>query len=132
MKKLILFIFAGFFLVNSSTAQKYFGKTYTPTQNVDEYFDKDDVKKEHTVMGTTELGQGFRKLEKVQAKIMKLAKEKGADGVIFRMEEEVLSTSSSGSGVVNNKDKKKTVVSGGTVSTTNKHKKIYATFIKYQ
>lgn len=134
MKKSILFLLVAFFLFNNSYAQQYFGKTYAPTQNVDEYYDTADVEKPYTVMGTTELGEGLRTIKKVQEKIIKLAKAKGADGVVFKIAEEVISTSTSDIGTINNQDKSKknTTISAGSVSTTNKQKKVYATFIKYK
>jgi len=117
---------------NAAFAQKYFGKTYPPTQVIDEYFDIADVTKSHTVMGKTELDKGFRSLEKTQAKIIDLARKKGADGVIFSMEEEVFATSTSNGGVINQKKEKKTTVSSNSTTTNLKEKKIKATFIKYK
>lgn len=132
MKKAILSVFLGFFFFNMSYAQKYFGKTYTATKNVDEFYDPADVEKEYTVMGKTELAKGFRSLEKTQQKIIDLAKEKGADGIIFSIEEEVLGTSSSTGGSVNEKKKNKTTVVGSSTTMDLKEKKIRATFIKYK
>ena len=132
MKKSILILLFAMLVINTTYAQKYFGKSYTPTQNVDEYFDIADVTKGHTVMGKTELDKGFRSLEKTQAKIIELAKKKGADGVIFSMEEEVYATSTSGGGVINKKKEKKTTVSSNSTTMDLKEKKIRATFIKYK
>ena len=132
MKKTILIILLAALAFNNGFAQKYFGKSYTPTQNVDEYFDAEDVTKPHTVMGKTDLDKGFRSLEKTQAKILALARQKGADGVIFSMEEEVYATSSSGGGTVNQKKDKHATVSSNSTTTDLKQKKIRATFIKYK
>lgn len=132
MKKVMLIAFLGVFFFNMSYAQKYFGKTYTATQNVDEFYDLDDVEKEYTVMGKTELGKGFRSLEKTQQKIIDLAKEKGADGVVFSIEDEVYGTSSSSGGSVSEKKKNKTTVFSSSNTTDLKQKKISATFIKYK
>lgn len=132
MKKLIFILLFGVLFFNTTHAQKYFGKSYAPTQNVDEYFDISDVEKEYTVMGKTELVQGFRSLEKSQQKIVSLAKKKGADGVIFSIEEEVYGTSNSSGGSVNEKKKKKTTVSSTSNTIDLKEKKIKATFIKYK
>lgn len=116
---------------NTSYAQKYFGKTYPATHKVDEYYDAADVTRDHTVMGKTELGKGFRSIEKTQAKIIELAKQKGADGVIFSMEEEVYATSSSGSSSASQKNRETTVFNNSTTSDL-KQKKIRAIFIKYK
>lgn len=132
MKKTILIIFLAMLAFNKGFAQKYFGKTYAPTQNVDEYFDPADVTKPHTVMGKTDLGKGFRSLEKTQAKILELARQKGADGVIFSMEEEVYATSNSGGGTVSQKKDKQATVTSNSTTTDLKQKKVRATFIKYK
>jgi hypothetical protein len=132
MKKSILFLLFGMLAFNTTYAQKYFGKTYPPTQMIDEYFDVADVNKEHTVMGKTELDKGFRSLEKTQAKIIDLARKKGADGVIFSMEEEVYGTSTSAGGSITQKKEKKATVSSNSTTMDLKEKKIRATFIKYK
>lgn len=132
MKKSLVILLFGMFFFTTTYAQKYFGKSYPATQNVDEFYDIADVTKEHTVMGKTELAKGFRSLEKTQAKIIELAKQKGADGVVFSMEEEVYGTSSSTGGTVNQKKEKKTTVASTSTTTDLKEKKIRATFIKYK
>ncbi|MFD2289148.1 hypothetical protein GJU39_22845 [Pedobacter petrophilus] len=130
MRKTVLMIVFTVFL-NTTYAQKYFGKSYPATLQVDEYFESSDVKKPYTVMGKSELLQGFRSLEKAQKKTTELAKKKGADGVIFSIEEEIYGTSSSSGGVVNEKKKDKTTASSNTTTTDMKQKKIKAVFIKY-
>lgn len=132
MKKSILILLFGTFFLSNTYAQKYFGKTYTPTQNVEEFYALADVTKEYTVMGKTELDKGFRSLEKTQAKIIELAKQKGADGVIFTMDEEVVATTNSGSGSVNTKKANKATGFSSSTTTDIKEKKIRATFIKYK
>jgi len=132
MKKSILILLFGILVFKTAHAQKYFGKTYPSTQVIDEYYDIADVTKEHTVMGKTELDKGFRSLEKTQAKIIELARKKGADGVIFTMEEEVFATSTSGGAVVNRKKEKKTTVTNNSTTMDLKEKKVRATFIKYR
>lgn len=131
MKKSVLFILLGLLLVNSVYAQKYFGKSFPETKNVDEYFDKEDVEKTYSVMGKAELDQGFRSLEKCQKKIMDLAKKKGADGVIFFLDEDVYGTSTSSGANINEKKKDKTTVTGSSSTVEMKKKIIKATFIKY-
>lgn len=132
MKKSLLIVLIGFLFSNTINAQKYFGKSYAPTQKVDEYYDVNDIEKKYEVMGKTELGQGFRSLEKVQRKITDLAKLKGADAVVFNMEEETISNSQSNTGSVNHKKKDRSTFNSSTVTTDIKQKKVYATFIKYK
>lgn len=132
MKTSILILLFGMLFFNKTYAQKYFGKTYSSTQNVDEFYDVADVTKGYTIMGKTELAKGFRSLEKTQAKIIELAKQKGADGVIFSMEEEVFGKSTSSGGSINQKKENKTTISSSSTTTDLKEKKIRATFIKYK
>ena len=131
MKKTVLILFVGVLYFNTTHAQKYLGKSYRATETVDEYFDSSDVKKSYTVMGRAELLKGFRSLEKAQQKIIKLAKQKGADGVIFSIEEEIYATSSSSGVNVNGKKKEKVTASSNTTTTDMKQTKIKATFVKY-
>lgn len=121
----------GLLVLNKVQAQKYFGKSYERTNIVDDYYDKDDVKKTYTVMGKAELDQGFRSLEKCQDKIIDLAKKKGADGVIFSIDEEIYGTSTSSGGSVNEKKEKKTTATSSSATVDLKQKTIKATFIKY-
>jgi hypothetical protein len=131
MKKTILILVVGVLSFTTTHAQKYFGKSYPATEAVDEYFDSSDVKKSYTVMGRAEILKGFRSLEKAQQKIIKLAKQKGADGVIFSIEEETFGTSSSSGVNVNGKKKEKVTASSNTTTTDMKQTKIKATFVKY-
>ncbi|MCC8407801.1 DUF1471 domain-containing protein [Mucilaginibacter sp. UR6-1] len=127
---LVTFLVMG--LLAACSTPSYFGKTYSPTQNVDVYLDKADVKKPFTTMGTTKVGKGFSSLESAQQKVIELGKAKGADGVIMSLTEEVISTQQTGTGVVTQNKKKN--VTGTSSSTTMdvKSKKITATFIKYE
>jgi hypothetical protein len=131
MKKTILILFVGILYFNTTHAQKYFGKNYPVTETVDEYFDSSDVKKSYTVMGKAELLKGFRSLEKAQQKIIKLAKQRGADGVIFSIEEEIYGTSSSSGANIDGRKKDRIRGSSNTTTTNMKQIKIKATFVKY-
>lgn len=125
-------MFLALALLAACSTPSYFGNTYSPTQQVDVYFDKTDVKKTYVTMGSTSIPKGFSSMEAVQQKVIELGKAKGADGVIMTLTEEVVSTQQSGSGVVSKTKKQK--VTGTTNSTTTdiKQKKIEATFIKYE
>lgn len=115
----------------TSCAPSYFGKTYAPTQNVDVYFDAADVKRQHEVMGTTDVGQGFNSLNAVQQKVIELGKAQGADGVIMKLTEEVTGSQKSDFGNMKNGSKNSTYT-GGSITTNMKTKKVQATFIKYK
>lgn len=131
MKKTVLFLLLNVLFSNTIAAQKYFGKSYPATQNIDEYYETTDVKKPYTVMGKADMDQGFRSLEKCQLKMIELAKKKGADGIIFYVDEEVYGTTNSGSSTEYDKKKgKKTeTITGSSVEL--KQKKVRAVFIKY-
>jgi len=131
MKQSILILALGLFSFHSVKAQKYFGKSYSATKNVEEFYDSSDVKKGYTVMGKAEMDKGFRSLEKCQLKIIELAQKKGADAVIFSMEEEVYGTSNSGSATLHDKKKGKTTATTAGSTVNLKEKKIRAVFIKY-
>jgi hypothetical protein len=127
---LIAFLLMG--LLAACSTPSYFGKTYSPTQNVDVYLANADVKKNYTTMGSTKIGKGFGSLEAAQQKVIELGRAKGADGVIMELSEEVVSTQQTGTGVVS-KTKKDNVIGTSNSSTMDiKTKKITATFIKYE
>ena len=63
----------------------YVGKSYAPTSQVDLYFSDADVEKPYEAMGEVRVEADknfFVKSKKMQDKLLKLAREKGADGVI--------------------------------------------------
>lgn len=132
MKKTVLILVVSVLFFNFAQSQKYFGKSYPTTQHIDEFYDITDVKKAYTVMGKTEMAKGFRSLEKCQLKIIEIAKNKGADGVIFSIEEEVYGTSNSNSATSYDKKKNKTTATSSGTTVDLKEKKIKATFIKYE
>ncbi len=120
-----------FVLSGTSHAQKYFGKSFSPTQIVDEYFDDSDVKKNYFVMGTAELDQGFRSLEKCQEKLISLARKKGADGIIYFIEEDVYGSTTSAGATLNEKKKSKTTATSTSSTVELTKKTISAKLIKY-
>ena len=60
----------------------YVGKSFEPTNQVDLYFSKDDIKKEYTVVGHA-VGGGVSDNEEIQAALIEEAKAKGADGILI-------------------------------------------------
>ncbi len=133
MKKSIkLLVILFFALLAACSTPSYFGKTYSPTQNVDVYLDKADVKKTFITMGSTNLAKGFSSLDAMQTKVVELGKAKGADGVIMTLTEEVISTQQTGTGVISKTKKQKVIGTTSSSTTDIKEKKIVATFIKYE
>ncbi|MFD0764561.1 hypothetical protein ACFQZI_06830 [Mucilaginibacter lutimaris] len=127
---LITFLVMG--ILAACSTPSYFGKTYSPTSDVDVYLAKNDVKRNYTTMGSTKVGKGFGSLEAAQQKVIELGKAKGADGVIMELNEEVVSTQQTGTSNVS-LSKKKNVTGTNSSSTMDiKAKKITATFIKYE
>lgn len=64
----------------------YLGDSAAPTSKVDVYVDPSSIKRPYTVMGKgyveTAIGSE-RSAEKVQAKALRKAREKGADAILF-------------------------------------------------
>ncbi|MBE9583239.1 hypothetical protein IM792_02145 [Mucilaginibacter sp. JRF] len=127
---MIAILFMGFLAACSTPS--YFGKTYSPTDNVDVYLDKADVKQNYTTMGSTKVAKGFSSLEAAQQKVIELGKAKGADGVIMNLSEDVVSTQQTGTGVATQTKKKNVIGTSSSTTTDIKQKNITATFIKYQ
>jgi len=116
----------------SCATPSYFGKNYSPTSNVDIYYDTKDIKKEYEVMGSTELAQGFSSTDVMQQKVIELGKARGADGVVMKLVEEVTGTANSNFGSVANGNKKNNTFNSGGITTNVKTKKVQATFVKYK
>ena len=80
-------IAAGCLLLLSSCAPArvaYIGRNYTPTTQVDLFFNTKDVKKPFEVMGKVNSEDyAFRDPQKIQEKIMTEARKRGADAVII-------------------------------------------------
>lgn len=87
------------FLMTSCIQANYIGRNYPPTTNVDLFFAENEVSKPHETMGlVTVKGGNFISTEKLQQKMIDVAKAKGADAVLIEsMDEVTIGTSSSGS-----------------------------------
>jgi len=78
-----------FFLIiaislSACTKIDYIGEEYPPTTHVDLFFDMDDVTREHKVMGhLIATADDMVSAEKMQKKMMKKAREKGADAIVI-------------------------------------------------
>ena len=65
------------------TSVKYVGESHDPTTTVDVYFSEEDVEKAYAIMGeAVGSGQG-RSYDKIQAKLIKEARRKGADAIVI-------------------------------------------------
>ena len=62
----------------------YYGRTYQPTQTVEIFFRESDITEPNEVMGkVTYEVTAKRSSDKVQQKIVRRVKEKGADAILF-------------------------------------------------
>ncbi|MCF0074879.1 hypothetical protein LZD49_30615 [Dyadobacter sp. CY261] len=119
-------------LLTACSKPSYFGKTYSPTHNVDIYLEKADVKRNYITIGSTKLAKGFGSIDAAQQKVIELGKSKGADGVIMDLTEEVVSTQQNGTAVASKTKKEKVIATNSSSTTDIKQKSIVATFIKYE
>jgi len=131
-------LFLGIIISLSSCATTdYVGKTYAPTNNVDLYFDGNEVEVEYEVMGTARTeGMEGMSFNSIQNQLMKDAMKKGADGIIIDGLDEISrgSTSTTSSTVENKRvwNKNKTRYVSSTHTSEELHKIITAKLIKYK
>jgi hypothetical protein len=126
------------FLFLSCTKIDYIGQEFPPTTQVDMYFSQADIERDYTVMGSVvATATDIVSSEKMQKDIIKKAREKGADAVIFEGLDRYQAGSTSSytetsKDVTDKKGKIKTVTTGSQSSSTEEKKQIKATFIKYK
>lgn len=131
MKNLIKIISGFIFLlfISCSPQINYLGSNYTPTQNVDIFFDENDIQQDYTVMGIMKNEGDEMELddsESVKNAMIKKAKSVGADAILFLgfYSEKVNNETTN----IENVDKDKTVAT----STQNTSKIYEAKLLKYQ
>ena len=71
-------------IIGCTASVNYVGKEFEPTTSVDVYFSEDEIEKEYTVMGHA-IGSGgdFISNDKIQDKLIEVAKSKGADAILI-------------------------------------------------
>lgn len=136
MRKAVLLV-AILLMIVSCTKIDYIGEEYPPTNHVDLFFSEDDVVQDYKVMGHLVATAGdIVSAEKMQKKIMKKAREKGADGVIILgLERYQSGESTTYHETTETKEKKgkiKTKTKATSKTSTDEKKEIKATFIKYK
>jgi hypothetical protein len=130
-------IIAIFLLVSVTSCSKssfdYLGKSYPPTTNPEIFMRDQDVRQNYEVMGkvTAEVPYN-KKLKYIQNKVMTLASQQGADGVIFSDVDIRRTGYTSASGGASTGGRKGRV--GGSVSKVNDSevKHVEAVLIKYK
>ena len=84
LKTIIATLTIALILTSCGNRVIYFGRTYAPTTNVDIFFRESDVKQPHEIMGKVVYEVSAKKRsEKVQEKLLRAGRRKGADAIIF-------------------------------------------------
>ena len=134
--KFLPVIWAGIFglvLVFACTKIDYVGESYAPTSQVDMYFSEDEVTIEYRVMGRMVAhANDAVSAEKMQKKMMKKAREKGADGIIILGLERYQSGETTTHTDDTKDTKKGSRTTGVTKTATQFEKEIKAILIKYK
>lgn len=88
MNKIYFVTASVFMLFSCGTTVNYLGSSSTPTQNVDVFVDASAIKKQYTIIGKGyveyAVGSPRGKIERMQAKAIGKAKQKGADAILFQ------------------------------------------------
>ncbi|MCU0419104.1 MAG: hypothetical protein MUC38_05540 [Cyclobacteriaceae bacterium] len=80
----VFILFSAVVLFSCGNRILYYGRAYTPTEKVDIFFRESDVAEPNEIMGKATLEvSSKRNSDKVQAKLIRRAKKKGADALIF-------------------------------------------------
>lgn len=117
----------------SCTKIDYVGESYPATNQVDIYLSVESVEREYTIMGhMLATADDMVSASKMQDKMVKKAKEKGADGIIILgLERYQSGERTSWSETTKEKDGK-TRTSGSSSTSADEKKEIKATLIKYK
>jgi len=67
--------------LSSCRTVDYVGKSYEKTDQIDIYFDENEISKNYEIIGQA-IGEGGR-MKKIQERLIKKAKNEGADGIII-------------------------------------------------
>jgi hypothetical protein len=137
MKKAFLFTII-LLLLGGCTQIDYVGKEYSPTDNVDIYFNEKDIGRDYTVMGQVLATSDyyFVSAEKMQKKIIEQAKKKGADGVIItelvRYQSGESSTYEEQTKTEEKEGETKSTITATKRTSPEETKEVRAIFIKYK
>lgn len=84
MKRVVGFCFTLVFLTSCIVSSQYVGKSYAPTTLVDIFMTWEDVPRDYEVMGYADATpSGLSSIEHAQKKVEALARQKGADAIVF-------------------------------------------------
>jgi len=122
-------------LILSSCGNKiiYYGRQYTPTENVDIFFRESDVQEPNEIMGKVTLEMSAKKSsDKVQLKLMNRAKSKGADAIIFDDISLTNTGSTTGGAVAGGAGRRGFLGIFGSKTKYEKGQQVKGTFLKYK
>ena len=86
MKIVYSFTVLPFLLISCSTTIQYIGASKAPTKEVEVYTSRESISGKYKEIGKVYIRYGYagtNKLEKIQQRVVELAKQKGADIVLF-------------------------------------------------
>ena len=79
----IFFLFFSAIAFNCATVN-YVGRTYPPKNKIDIYYSKDDIKRDHEIIGHAVGSGGFLVSDhEIKTKLIKEAQIRGADGILI-------------------------------------------------
>ena len=89
MKQIYTAFFLSVVFTSCFTRINYLGSSSAPTQQVDVYVEASAIKRPFTIVGkgypeSAGYSQWLNKTDKLQKKVVKIAKKKGADAVLFQ------------------------------------------------
>ncbi len=120
-------------LVVSCAHVDYIGQSYPPTNHVDVFFKEGDVPHEYSVMGkVVATANDLVSAEKLQAKIVRKAQERGADAVVLTGLERYKSGQSTDYSESTEDRGRRTRTHGHSTTSDQEKKEIHALFIKYR
>lgn len=111
----------------------YVGRSYPPTTKVDLFFDEREVEAPYDVMGQViARANDLVSAEKLQAKMMQKAEEKGADAVVITGMDRYKTGESTTYNESTKERRRGTVTEGSSSTTAQNEKQIRAIFLKYR
>lgn len=133
MKRLIVPVMLAGLLLTACAHVDYVGRTYTPTSKVDLFFDEREVEAPYDVMGQViARANDLISAEKLQAKIMQKAQDKGADAVVITGMERYKTGESTTYNESTKDRRRRTETSGSSTTSNMNEKEIRALFLKYR
>jgi hypothetical protein len=133
MKRLAIPALLTALLLTACAHIDYVGRSYPPTSHVDLFFDESEVRAQYDVMGQLiARANDLVSAEKLQAKIMRKAEEKGADAVVITGMERYKTGESTTYNESTKERRRRTETSGSSTTSDVNEKEIRATFLKYR